>query len=51
MRLIAMKMKIIIKDRSYDLIDRDVDMDTNIQSIAGLGKIVSTSNKQHLSNI
>ena len=29
----------------------EVDMDTNIQNIAYLGKIMSVCNKQHLSNI
>ena len=43
-------MKIIIKNISKDLIDRNVDMVTNIQSTASLGKVMSTYNKQHLSN-
>ena len=30
------------------LIDLDVDMDTAIQNIACLGKIMSASNKKHL---
>ena len=29
----------------------EVDMDTNIQNITYLGKIMSVCNKQHLSNI
>ena len=33
------------------LIDLDVDMGTNIQIIACLGKIISMCNKQYLSNI
>ena len=31
--------------------DLDVDMNTNIQSIACLGKIMSMCNKQYLSSI
>ena len=46
-----MKMKIIMKNKSYNFIDLDVDMDTIIQNIAILGKIMSLCNKQHLSNI
>ena len=33
------------------LIDLDVAMDTNVQNIAYLGKIMFICNKQHLSNI
>ena len=33
------------------LIDLDVDMETNIQNIACLGNLISICNKQHLSNI
>ena len=31
--------------------DLDLEIDTNIQNIACLGKIIPTCNKQHLSNI
>ena len=31
-------------------IDLDIDLDTNAQNMACLGKIMSISNKQHLSN-
>ena len=48
MRLIEMKMKII--ERQI-IIDLDVDMDTNVQNIPCLGKIVPICNKQHLNNI
>ena len=47
MRLIEMKMKII--ERQI-IIDLDVDMDTNVQNIPCLGKIVPICNKQHLNN-
>ena len=33
------------------LIGLDVDIDTNMQNIAYLGKIMSICNKQHLTNI
>ena len=32
-------------------IDQDVDIETNIENIACLGKTTSLCNKQHLSNI
>ena len=32
-------------------IDQDVDIETNIENIACLGKATSLCNKQHLSNI
>ena len=43
-----MKIKMIKKNISIDL---DIDLDTDIQSMACLGKIMSISNKQHLSKI
>lgn len=39
----------IIENRPYNGLD--VDMGTNIQIIACLGKIISMCNKQYLSNI
>ena len=46
-----MRVRMVTEKRALQLIDLDVDMDTNIQNIAYLGKIMSLCNKQHLSNI
>ena len=43
-------MKMIMANRLHK-IDQDVDMETNIENLACLGKTTSLCNKQHLSNI
>ena len=39
-------MKIIMKDRSYKLIDLDADVYTQIYNIVWVGKIMSICNKE-----